>query len=112
MHNSAVTCYEVIKSYDEETKTIPTNFNEKKVICKMQTFKIKDFDFDNTLIDKKSHKNVLVYKILHKIFNDYKPLRIRFDKIDGFIKVYDGTRYLVLFGSEKHDSIYNRLDIL
>ena len=35
MDNSAVTCYEVIKSYDEETKTIPTNFNEKKVICKM-----------------------------------------------------------------------------
>ena len=49
---------------------------------------------------------------MHKIFNDYKPLGIRFDKIDGFIKVYDGTRYLVLFGSEKYDSIYNRLDIL
>ena len=112
MDNSAVTCYEVIQSYDEETKTILTNFNEKKVICKMQTFKIKDFDFDNTLIDKKSHKNVLAYNILHKIFNDYKPLRIRFDKIDGFVKVDDGTRYLVFFGSEKYDSIYNRLDIL
>ena len=32
---------------------------------------------------------------------DYKSLRIRFDKIDGFIRVYDGSRYLVLFGSEK-----------
>ena len=112
MDNSAVTCYEVIQSYDEETKTILTNFNEKKVICKMQTFKIKDFDFDNTLIDKKSHKNVLAYNILHKTFNDYKPLRIRFDKIDGFVKVDDETRYLVFFGSEKYDSIYNRLDIL
>ena len=30
-----------------------------------------------------------------------KPLRIRFDKIDGFIRVYDTTRYLVLFGDEK-----------
>ena len=49
---------------------------------------------------------------MHKIFNDYKPLRIRFDKIDGFVKVDDGTRYLVFFGSEKYDSIYNRLDIL
>ena len=25
-----------------------------------------------------------------------KPLCIRFDKIDGFIRVYDGTRYLEL----------------
>ena len=29
-----------------------------------------------------------------------KPLRIRFDKVDRFIKVYDGTRYLVLFGTK------------
>ena len=41
-----------------------------------------------------------------------KLLRIRFDKIDGFIGVYDGTRYLVLFGSEKYDSIYNRIKYL
>ena len=26
-----------------------------------------------------------------------KPLRIRFDKIDGFVKVYDRSRYLVIF---------------
>ena len=26
-----------------------------------------------------------------------KTLRIRFGKIDGFIKVYDGIRYLVIF---------------
>ena len=38
-----------------------------------------------------------------------KSLLIRFNKIDEFIKVYDGTRYLVLFGSEKCDSIYNRI---
>ena len=37
-----------------------------------------------------------------------KSLRIRFDKIDGFIRVYDRTRYLVSFGSEKYDFIYNR----
>ena len=29
--------------------------------------------------------------------------------MDGFIRVYDGTRYLVLFRSEKHGSIYNRI---
>ena len=38
---------------------------------------------------------------------DAKLLCIRFDKIDGFIRVYGRTRYLVLFGSEKYDSIYN-----
>ena len=33
-------CYEVRESYDEVTKTIPTNFNEKKVTCKTQSFYI------------------------------------------------------------------------
>ena len=41
-----------------------------------------------------------------------KLLRIRFDKIDGFIRVYDGPRYLVLFGSEKYKSIYKRIRYL
>ena len=38
-----------------------------------------------------------------------KPLRIWFNKIDGFIKGCDGTRYLVLFGGWKNDFIYNRI---
>ena len=29
--------------------------------------------------------------------------------MDGFIRLYDVARYLVLFGSEKHNSIYNRI---
>ena len=41
-----------------------------------------------------------------------KPSCIKFDKIDGFITVYDGTRYLVLFGPQKHDAIYNRIRYL
>ena len=40
-----------------------------------------------------------------------KPLHVRFDKIDGFIRVYDGTRYL-LFGSERYDIIYIRIRYL
>ena len=52
MDDSAIICDEVIdantkatlndksKSNNEETKTIPTNFNEKKAICKTQTFHI------------------------------------------------------------------------
>ena len=37
MDDSMITCDEVIKSYDEKIKTIPTNFNEKKVTCKTQS---------------------------------------------------------------------------
>ena len=40
MDDSASMCDEVRESYDEETKTIPTNFNEKKAICKTQNFYI------------------------------------------------------------------------
>ena len=59
--------------------------------------KFEDFDFDNILIDEKSHEDILICDILYKTFIDPKPLHISFDKIDGFIGVYDGTRYLVLF---------------
>ena len=34
MNDSAITSDKIIDSYDEETKTIPTNFNENKVIWK------------------------------------------------------------------------------
>ena len=42
---------------------------------------------------------------MYKILIDCKPLRVRFDKIDGCIKVCDGTRYLVLFLSENYKRI-------
>ena len=35
-----------------------------------------------------------------------------FHKIDGFIRVYDGSRYLVLFALEEYDDIYNRIRCL
>ena len=41
-----------------------------------------------------------------------KPLLIRFDKIDGFIGIYDGTRYLILLGFGTYDTIYNRIRYL
>ena len=34
MDDSSITCDEIIESYDEETETIPTNFNVKKATCK------------------------------------------------------------------------------
>ena len=41
-----------------------------------------------------------------------KPLHIRSNKVDGFIRVYDGITYLVLFGYEKYDAIYDRIRCL
>ena len=38
MDNSAIICDEVIESYDNETKTILTNFNEEKTTCKTYFF--------------------------------------------------------------------------
>ena len=36
-------------------------------------------------------------------------MHIRSDKVDRFIRVYDGTKYLVLFGGEKYDFVYNKI---
>ena len=64
------------------------------------------------MTDEKSQKDILIFDILYENLIGAKPLRIRFDKIDGFIRSYDGTRYLRLFGSEKFDAIYNRIGYL
>ena len=73
------------------------------------TIKLEYFDLDNIFIDKKSQKYILIYDISYKSLIDPKPLRIEFYKIDGFIRTHDGTRYLILFGSEKHDAVYDRI---
>ena len=62
----------------------------------------EDFDIDNFLVDEKSHGNILTQI-------GPKPLRIRFNLVDGFISIYDGSRYLVLFSLEKYDAFYNRI---
>ena len=52
---------------------------------------------------------VLIYDISYKTLTDPKPSLIRFNKIDGFIRICDGTPYLKLFDSEKCEAIYNRI---
>ena len=56
--------------------------------------KLEDFDIDNILIEEQSHKNNLIYKISYKTLIVSKPLRIRFDKIERFIRIYDRTTIL------------------
>ena len=74
--------------------------------------KLKGFDFDNISIDEKSHGNALSYDISYETLMDPKPLCFRLDKIDGFIRTYDGTRYLVLLSPKKYDTTYNRIRYL
>ena len=74
--------------------------------------KIIVFNLDHNLIDKKSCKIILVYNISNITLIHDKPLPIMFDKIDGFIGVYDKTRYLLLFGNEKYGFIHSRIRYL
>ena len=64
-----------------------------RAIISKYIIEIENFYLNNILIDEKSYKNILVYNISSENLIYSKPLHIRFDKIDGFIRVYDGTRY-------------------
>ena len=48
--------------------------------------------------------------MLYKILVGAKSLHVRFDKTDRFIRVYNGTRYLVISGAE--NGIYNKIRYL
>ena len=37
---------------------------------------------------------------------------MRFGRTERLIRIYEGTRYLTLFGSKKYDAIYNRIRYL
>ena len=68
-----------------------------------------DSGFDNILLDEKSCKNILILNILYKTFMGKKLWRIWFGKIDGFITIDDGIRFLVLL---KCNEIYDRIRYL
>ena len=79
---------------------IRNNNKWKEIDTKIRTcyyfddiIRIKDFDLGNIVIDGKSCKNILVYNISHKSLIFVEPLYIRFDKVNGFIRLFDGTRY-------------------
>ena len=71
------------------------------------TIKVEDFGVSNILLDEKSNKNILIYDVLHKTLIFRKLLGI-----DGLIRNYDCTEYLVLFGFQKYNAIYDRIRYL
>ena len=54
----------------------------------------------------------MIYEISYKTLIGPKPLCIRFNILDGFIRIYDRSRYSVLLGPEKYDAIDNRIRYL
>ena len=69
--------------------------------------KIEDFYFNNILIEEKLNENILVYNISYKTLIGENPLRIRLDKVHGFISVCDRARCLVLFDLEKSKNLFS-----
>ena len=73
-------------------------------------------DFSVILLDEKLYKekceSILIYDISYKTSTRAKSLRIRFDEIDGFIKIHNGIRYLVLLHCGWFDKICDRIKYL
>ena len=72
---------------------------------------MEEFVFDDILLDENSYENILIYGISYKTLIGAKTLLIMFGKIDGFIRDYDGTKYLVSFGLENMMPFMVGLDI-
>ena len=60
-----------------------------------------DTGFSSILLDEKlyigKNKYILIYNMLYKTSTDANSLRIRCNKINGFIKIHNKIRYVVLF---------------
>ena len=70
-------------------------------------------NFSNILLNKKLYENISVYNISYKNPTGPKPLRITFDKIDGFILSLDGKiKHLILFDYGLFDKICDKIEYL
>ena len=71
----------------------------------------KKINFSNVLLNKKLYNNISVYKILYTA--GPKPLRIRFDKIDGYIIPLNGKlKHLILFDYGLYNKICDKIKCL
>ena len=72
------------------------------------------YDFDDVVKREKLENTIATnYNVILFYYNIITfHIKLRFDKIDRFIRIYDGTRYLVLFGSENYGAIYKGIRYL
>ena len=59
-----------------------------------------DIYFDNILLKERSYENILIYYVAYRTQYSAKPLLVIFDKVDGYIRKYVGTKYLTIFHSD------------
>ena len=57
----------------------------------------------------KKDEDIIIYDISYKTSMGAKPLHIRFNEADGFIKIHNGIRWLILLDYEWFDKICNRI---
>ena len=62
---------------------------------------INDLNLNNILLDEKSCKNILLYGFTCKSIYRGKPLLLIFNKIEGYIRKNDSTKYLALHHTNK-----------
>ena len=74
--------------------------------------KFEDFGYHNITLDEKSNENIFIFDVTYQTFVAAKSFHIRFHNIDGFIRAYVRSRYLVLFGPENMMLFTTRLHIL
>ena len=58
------------------------------------------------------NENIFFYEISYKTLIDPKPLDVKPYKVDRFIRVYDGRKYLTLFSLKNIMPCTTGLDIL
>ena len=95
--DSVVASDEIKNPSDSLSKNVPTDVTSPVSICSHNK-KVRNKMDCYTL-----HKVLLVVILLFII------VIIKYHCIDGFIRAYNGTKYLILFGPEKYDAIYNRI---
>ena len=72
-----------------------------------------NINFNNILLNKKVYESISVYDIFYKTSVGPKQLCIRFDKIDGFMMVFDGKiKHLVLFHYGSFEKVCNKIKCL
>ena len=57
---------------------------------------INDLNLANILLEEKSYRNLLIYDVRYKTSYSAKPLCIISDKVGGYVRKYDRTKYLGL----------------
>ena len=75
-----------------------------------------NIDFSGILLDEKLYKekyeNILIYNLSYKTSTGAKPLRGRYNEIDGSIKIHNENRYLLFFDRRCFDKICDRIKYL